>query len=75
MDKNAKLFVDLTKTLSISNDDFIRTTELKHKKAAEKFWLACMEKKDIYKKNLHRPLLCWLRGFCYRKRSNQRQMS
>ncbi|MCX8179079.1 MAG: methionine--tRNA ligase [Candidatus Aenigmarchaeota archaeon] len=50
VDKNAKLFVDLTKTLSISNDDFIRTTELKHKKAAEKFWLACMEKKDIYKK-------------------------
>ncbi|MEM5792165.1 MAG: methionine--tRNA ligase [Candidatus Aenigmatarchaeota archaeon] len=50
VDKNAKLFIELTKTLAISNDDFIRTTEEKHKKASEKIWMKCFEKGDIYKK-------------------------
>ena len=44
-------FKELTKTLNISNDDFIRTTEKKHKAAVEKLWAKLEEKGDIYKKN------------------------
>ncbi len=41
-------FEELTKSLNISNDDFIRTTEERHKLAVEKLWKKI--KKDIYKK-------------------------
>lgn len=34
----------------ISNDDFIRTTEERHKKRAQKFWEAVVASGDIYKK-------------------------
>ncbi|MFH1620658.1 MAG: methionine--tRNA ligase [Patescibacteria group bacterium] len=36
------------KSLDITNDDFIRTTEERHKKAVEKFWNAVYAKGDIY---------------------------
>ncbi len=39
---------DLWKKLDISNDDFIRTTEDRHKKAVEKIFQKLMEKGDIY---------------------------
>ena len=48
VDKNAKKFYQLKEILNISFDDFIRTTEERHIKGAQKLWLAC--KKDIYKK-------------------------
>ncbi len=55
VDRNAKKFYDLKEALNLSFDDFIRTTEERHIKGAQKFWLAC--KKDIYKKK-YRGLYC-----------------
>jgi len=52
---NAQKFKQLKSVLSISFDDFIRTTEKRHIDGAKKFWLAC--KKDIYKKN-YKGLYC-----------------
>ena len=46
--RNAKDFKDLAKALGASNKDFIRTTEDRHIRGAEKLWSAC--KKDIYQK-------------------------
>jgi methionyl-tRNA synthetase len=37
-DMNAALFKDLTKAMNFSNNDFIRTTEERHKKGAQHFW-------------------------------------
>ena len=49
VEKNAKFFEKLVQDLSISNDDFIRTSvEERHKRGAEKLWKACQH--DIYKK-------------------------
>lgn len=55
VDRNAKKFYDLKEVLNLSFDDFIRTTEKRHIKGAQKLWLAC--KKDIYKKN-YKGLYC-----------------
>ncbi|MBI5221373.1 MAG: methionine--tRNA ligase [Candidatus Magasanikbacteria bacterium] len=43
-------FSELADLWNISNNDFIRTTEARHKIGAQKFWLASMNKGDIYKK-------------------------
>ncbi len=45
-DKMSARFIELTRALNLSNNYFIRTTDLKHKKAVQKLWLAC--RKDIY---------------------------
>ena len=55
VDRNAEKFYNLKDALSLSFDDFIRTTEPRHIKGAQKLWLAC--KKDIYKKT-YRGLYC-----------------
>ncbi|MDI6591767.1 MAG: methionine--tRNA ligase [Patescibacteria group bacterium] len=55
VDRNAKKFYELKKALNLSFDDFIRTTEKRHIKGAQKLWLACQ--KDIYKKK-YRGLYC-----------------
>jgi methionyl-tRNA synthetase len=55
VDRNAKRFYQLKEVLNLSFDDFIRTTELRHIKGAQKLWLAC--KRDIYKKT-YRGLYC-----------------
>ena len=55
VDRNAKKFYELKKVLNLSFDDFIRTTEKRHIKGAQKLWEAC--KKDIYKK-FYRGLYC-----------------
>jgi methionyl-tRNA synthetase len=55
VDRNAKRFYQLKEALNLSFDDFIRTTEPRHIKGAQKLWLAC--KKDIYKK-IYRGLYC-----------------
>lgn len=49
VEKNAQAFKDLTKTLNISNGDFIRTTEKRHLEGAQKLWRET-KKEDIYKK-------------------------
>lgn len=46
-DKLSQNFRDLTKTLNISNDRFIRTTDPGHEQRAQMIWQAL--KKDIYK--------------------------
>jgi len=45
---NFNKFYELKDLLNISFDDFIRTTEERHFKGAQKLWSAC--EKDIYKK-------------------------
>ena len=49
-DKIAAKFVELTDTLNISNDDFIRTTEPRHYEASQAIWKAIKENNpdDIY---------------------------
>ena len=44
VDKVSENFINLSKKLKISNTDFVRTTEERHKKAAKKF-LESIEKK------------------------------
>lgn len=48
-DEVAKKFQELTKTLQLSNDDFIRTTEKRHKSFAQKFWQKLEQNGYIYK--------------------------
>lgn len=47
-DQNAALFRELTGTLNISNDDFIRTTEERHYAASQTIWKKLEEKGHIY---------------------------
>ena len=46
-DKNSKKFRELTKTLNLSNDDFIRTTEKRHIEGAKSLWNMLFENDDI----------------------------
>lgn len=54
--KHAEKFKKLSEVLNISNDDFIRTTEERHVKGAQKLWKAC-KPEDIYKKK-YKGLYC-----------------
>ncbi len=47
-DKISKTFKDLCKTLNLSNTDFIRTTEARHKKAVQYLWNELEKSGDIY---------------------------
>src|SRR5690606_18197471 len=49
-DRNSGRFRDLARSLDISNDDFIRTTEERHFKASQEIWrrMASGERGDIY---------------------------
>jgi methionyl-tRNA synthetase len=47
----AKKFDDLKQALNLSYNNFIRTTDLHHVKAAQEFWSRCYKNGDIYKKN------------------------
>ncbi|MEK7624106.1 MAG: methionine--tRNA ligase [Patescibacteria group bacterium] len=55
VNRNAEKFSALKKTLNLSFDDFIRTTENRHIKGAQRLWQACL--KDIYKKE-YKGLYC-----------------
>ena len=48
-DEMAPRFIDLWNRLHISNDDFIRTTEQRHKKVVQDFLQLVFDKGDIYK--------------------------
>ncbi|HEX7586120.1 MAG TPA: methionine--tRNA ligase, partial [Patescibacteria group bacterium] len=50
VDQQAKHFLDLKKLLNLSFDNFIRTTDVRHIKAAQEFWCRCEANGDIYKK-------------------------
>ena len=47
-DEISKTFKDLCKTLNLSNNDFIRTTEDRHKKSVKHLWNILESKKEIY---------------------------
>jgi len=47
----AKKFEDLKNSLNLSYNNFIRTTDKHHIKAAQEFWKLCEKNGDIYKKN------------------------
>jgi methionyl-tRNA synthetase len=47
-DKISKIFLELTKTLNLSNDDFIRTTEKRHHSAVNDLWNKLIKSGDIY---------------------------
>ena len=47
-DEISKTFRDLSKTLNLSNDDFIRTTEPRHHKSVENLWKILEKKNEIY---------------------------
>lgn len=50
-DINAAKFDDLKKALNLSYNNFIRTTDKHHIKAAQEFWCQCLRNEDIYKKS------------------------
>ncbi len=50
VDEYAAKFDDLKQALNLSYDNFIRTTDEHHKKAAQEFWKRCDASGDIYKK-------------------------
>jgi len=50
-DTYAAKFDNLKQALHLSYDNFIRTTDPHHIKAAQEFWLLCQKNSDIYKKN------------------------
>ncbi len=47
-DEISKIFEDLTKTLNLSNTDFIRTTEERHRKSVENLWNILENNNQIY---------------------------
>ena len=47
-DDLSKKFLDLTKVLELSNDDFIRTTEERHHKSVKLIWSKLVSSGDIY---------------------------
>ena len=47
-DELSKTFKDLSKTLNLTNSDFIRTTEDRHKKSVEFLWNELKKNGDIY---------------------------
>ncbi len=50
-DEISQTFRDLTKTLNLSNTDFIRTTEIRHKKTVQHLWKELEKNDDIYLSN------------------------
>jgi len=56
VDANTSKFIELTRALNISNDEFIRTVEERHFLGAQKLWSLC-KKEDIYKKK-YKGLYC-----------------
>ena len=49
-DEYAAKFDRLKKVLNLSYNNFIRTTDSHHVKAAQEFWKLCLKNNDIYKK-------------------------
>ena len=47
-DEISQKFEDLTKTLNLSNDNFIRTTEIRHHKSVKAIWNRLLDSGDIY---------------------------
>ena len=48
VDEKSQNFRNLFKALNFTNDDYIRTTEIRHKKAVQHIWNLLLEKDQIY---------------------------
>ncbi|MCK4647563.1 methionine--tRNA ligase [Candidatus Pacearchaeota archaeon] len=57
VDENSNLFIQLCKKLNVGYDDFIRTTEERHKKVAQEIFKKVYNKGEIYKGN-YKGLYC-----------------
>lgn len=57
VDKYAQRFKDFCELFFVEYDNFYRTSEGNHHKAAQEFWRECQEKGDIYKKK-YKGLYC-----------------
>ncbi len=57
VDRNSKIFIQLCKKLNVEYDDFIRTTEDRHKKVAQEIFKKVYDKGEIYKGN-YKGLYC-----------------
>ena len=56
VDRNAEVFRELTRTLGISNDDFIRTSfDRRHHEGVARFWQACVDAGDLYRRAYRGP--------------------
>ena len=51
-DELSEKFKSLTKILNLSNNDFIRTTELRHLKSVLEIWKRLVQSGDIYSKRI-----------------------
>ena len=49
-ERNAARFIEMARTLGLSNDDFIRTTEARHHEACQELWRRMEAAGDIYLK-------------------------
>ena len=49
VDQNSRAFIRLCKTLNVSNDDFIRTTEERHTRVSRQIFQKVFDRGDIYK--------------------------
>ena len=50
--EKADRFLELARTLQVSNDDFIRTsTDARHRPGVERLWRACAENGDLYERD------------------------
>lgn len=58
IDRNAKRFQELCNAFNISNDDFIRTTEERHRKVSQLIFTKIFENGDIYKSS-YSGLYCY----------------
>ena len=73
--KKSALFQNLADQWNITNDDFIRTTEMRHMELAQKFWEAAEASGDIYKKK-YKGLYCvGCEAFKTEKRFSERRLS
>ena len=63
-------FRGLWDRLGLSYDDFIRTTEERHKRGVQKLFATLRDKGFIYKGSLHRAVLRERRGLCGRAAGN-----
>ncbi len=74
-DRMERVFRDVWGKLHISFDDFIRTTEPRHKAAVQKMAQACLDNGDVYRRRLRRLVLRLVRGVQAGEGSRRRALS
>ena len=62
-DEISKTFRDLSKTLNLSNNDFIRTTESRHTKSVQNLWNILEKKKKFIYQNIQVGILFQMKLF------------